>query len=160
MELRLPTAMVSQIDAIRLRRELSSLEDFFVAAKARAAGTSVTPPRLTRLLDQLARDNQCNLLDEKQRQELAARLDQIIKNAPLLHISFAVDPPPKVLEQILQWLRANIHPQVLLQVGLQPSIAAGCILRTPNKIFDMSLRAGLKKQEPYLAKLIAGAGNG
>ena len=120
----------------------------------------MTPPRLTRLLEALAKENKCNLLDQPQRRKLTQQLNQILKQAPLLHISFASDPAPRVLERILVWLRANIHSQTLLQVGLQPTIAAGCTLRTPNKVFDMSLRSQLNGQEPYLVKLIAGAAHG
>jgi F0F1-type ATP synthase delta subunit len=160
VELKLPTGVVSQVDTARLIRELNSLEDFFTAANARHAGTPMTPPRLTRMLDALAKDNNCNLLDQAQRQKLVGQLDQVLKTAPLLQVSFATEPPPRILEQILVWLRSNIHPQTLLQVGLQPTIAAGCMLRTPNKVFDMSLRSHLREQESYLVKLIAGAVHG
>jgi F0F1-type ATP synthase delta subunit len=160
VELKLPIGVVSQVDIARLIRELNSLEDFFTSAKTRQAGTPMTPPRLTRMLDALAHDNKCNLLDGTQRQKLTESLDQVLKQSPLLHISFASDPSPRALEIILAWLRTNIHQQTLLQVGLQPTIAAGCMLRTPNKVFDMSLRSHLNSQEPYLAKLIAGAAHG
>ncbi len=157
MELKLPSSVISQVDVARLLRELSSLDDFFVAAKARKGGTPIQPPRLTRVLDQLARDNRYNLLDEQQRQKLAAELNLVLGKAPLLHISFAAEPPPRALERILLWLRENVHPQVLLQIGLQPTIAAGCVLRTPNQWFDMSMRSHLKQQKPYLVQLIQGA---
>ena len=160
MELNLPTGVISQVDVARLIRELNALEDFFTAADTRKSGTPMTPPSLTRMLSTIAHENKCNLLDKQQRQQLSAKLNQILKNAPLLHISFASDPPPKFLERILVWMRTNIHPQTLLQVGLQPTIAAGCVLRTPNKVFDMSLRTYLKEQEPYLTRLIAGANHG
>jgi F0F1-type ATP synthase delta subunit len=29
---------------------------------------------------------------------------------------------------------------VLVQIGLQPNLGAGCVVRTTNKYFDMSLR--------------------
>jgi F0F1-type ATP synthase delta subunit len=157
MELRLPLSVVSQVDVARLIRELNGLEDFFAGAALRRSGSPLPPPRLTRLLDQVAADNKCNLLDAAQRKNLQTALNQILGVAPLLHISFAAEPSPKALERILVWFRSNIHPQALLQVGLQPTIAAGCVLRTPNKLFDMSMRSYLKKQEPYLAQLIAGA---
>lgn len=160
MELKLPLSVVSQIDIARLLRELNSLEDFFVSTKNRPSGTSIQPPKLSRLLDQLARDNGYNLLEEAHRQKLQAVLNQLLGRAPLLHISFAAEASPKVVEGVLGWLRSNIHPQALLQVGLQPTIAAGCVLRTPNKLFDMSLRTNLKNQEPYLVQLIAGAARG
>ena len=157
MELKLPLSVISQVDVARLLRELNSLDDFFVGAKVRQGGTPIQPPRLTRRLEQLAAANNVNLLDEKQRQDLQPKLDAVLAKAPRLHISFATEPAPAALDKILDWLRQNIHPQCLLQVGLQPTIAAGCVLRTPNKVFDMSLRSFLKQQEPYLVKLIAGA---
>jgi len=160
MELKLPIVVVSRVDVARLVRELNGLEDFFTSANIRQAGTPMTPPRLTRMLEALTRANQINLLESDQRKLLITQLDQLVKAAPMLHISFASEPSPRFLTDILNWLRSNIHPQTLLQVGLQPTIAAGCILRTPNKIFDMSLRTYLNQQEPYLVKLIAGANHG
>lgn len=158
--LRLPNAVVGEIEIARLRRELNGLNDFFVSSRSRAGGTAVQPPKLSRLLDQLAKDNQVNLLEEADRAKLLGALDQIQQQAPRLQISFATEPQPKSLEPILGWLRQNIHPHALVQVGLQPAIAAGCIVRTPNKVFDLSLRSSLKEQEPYLVRLIVGAVNG
>ena len=158
MALKLSLNLIGRPDLNRLVRELNKIDDFFVASAARKSGTaSGTPPRITRLLDQLARDNRINLLEAGQRKSLEAEIKKLLAEAPLFNISFAAEPSPKAMEEILAWFRTNIHPQSLLQVGLAPSIAAGCILRTPNKLFDMSLSSYLEKQEPYLAKLIDGA---
>jgi F0F1-type ATP synthase delta subunit len=154
MAVKLSTNIVSQVDVARIQRELKNLDDFFTASKTRAAGTPMQLPRLTRLLDQLARDNNYNLLEESHRKTMFQELDQIIGRAPVLHISFAAEPSTQALEKILIWFRSNIHQQALLQVGLQPTIAAGCVLRTNNKVFDMSLRENLKKQQPYLVQLL------
>jgi F0F1-type ATP synthase delta subunit len=158
--LKLPLNVVSQVDVMRLSRELAALEDFFVSAKARTPGTSMALPNLSHALDTLAKDNDVNLLDEKKRQALARHLEVIYDKAPNFHISFAVEASPKALERILEWMRRNIHPQTLLQVGLQPTIAAGCVLRTTNKIFDMSLRSRMSGQIDYLTQLIKGAADG
>ena len=55
-------------------------------------------------------------------------------------MSFSADPSVTFLTKLMTWLRQEIHPQVLLTVGLQPTIGAGCILRTTNRYFDFSLR--------------------
>jgi hypothetical protein len=157
VELKLPLNVISQVDVARMLREVNALNDFFVQTKARQPGTPMQMPKLTLLLEQVARENNYNLSEENDRQKLAQQLDQIIGNAPLLHISFAADPSPKALEKILVWFRSNIHPQALLQVGLQPTIAAGCVVRTSNKVFDMSLREHLNQQQKFLAQLIDGA---
>jgi hypothetical protein len=158
--LALPVNLVGSADLAGILRELNSLEDFFVASKARQPGTPMQPPRITRTLDSLARSNQYNLLEDSQRKEMANQLIQIRDRAPKVHISFASDPPPKALEKILMWFRTSVHPQLLLQVGLQPNIAAGCVIRTPNKFFDLSLRQYLENQENYLIELTKGAVNG
>lgn len=157
MELKLPISVVSPVDINRLKREIEALDDFFLSASARATGTPVKPPRVTFMLEQLARDNKHNLLDANHRSTLKAGLEAVNQTAPVLHISFAAEPSPRVTDAVLGWLRSNIHPQALLVIGLQPTIAAGLVLRTPNKIFDMSLRTHLQKQEGYLVKLIEGA---
>ncbi|HET9721721.1 MAG TPA: hypothetical protein VFP32_01690 [Candidatus Saccharimonadales bacterium] len=159
-QLKLPSVVVGQTEVARLERELNELDDFFVDAKGRQTGTSFKPPKLSRLLDELSQENDVNLLNESERSKLIKDINELLSRAPRLHISFASEPSPKALERVLTWLRDNIHPQILLQVGLQPTIAAGCVLRTPNKVFDMSLRASLQKEVPYLTKLIAGAVDG
>lgn len=160
-ELKLPLNVVGRSDITRMLRELDKLDDFFVAAASRGTDSpSSPPPRITRVLDQLARDNRINLLEAHQRKQFAVQLKDILSKAPALNISFAAEPSPTALEKVLSWFRQNIHPQTLLQIGLQPSIAAGCVLRTPNQIFDMSISRRLQTQEPYLAKLIDGAVSG
>ncbi len=155
--LSLPTSLINQIDLARVLRELNELNDFFAQAKIRNSGISMQMPKLSRILDQLARDNKINLLDEADRTRLNTGLLSINKTAPRMHLSFATEPSFKALEKLIIWLRQNIHQHSLVQVGLQPAIAGGCVLRTTNKVFDMSMRRGLKKQESYLTKLIKGA---
>lgn len=159
--LKLSYTVVSQTDITRLRRELNSMNDFFASTKTRTSGTTTMKlPRLTRTLSQLAQENGVNLIDETGRNQLDAALHEVYEKAPSLHISFASEPSPKAVQSIIHWLRTNIHPQALVQIGLQPSIAAGCYLRTPNKVFDLSLRTAIKQAEPYLVKLISGAVDG
>lgn len=160
MELKLPPSVISQVEINRILRELDALDNFFLNANTRKAGSPLTPPRITYQLQQLARENKLNLLEENTRGELASLLNNILKVAPRLHVSFAAEPSPRATDAVLGWLRSNIHPQTLLTIGLQPTIAAGCVLRTPNKVFDMSLRSYLKGQEGYMVKLIQGAISG
>jgi F0F1-type ATP synthase delta subunit len=157
MDFKLPLNMVSQVDVARMLREINALNDFFIQSKIREAGSPMQLPKTSRLLEQIATDNQLNMLEENDRAKLASSLDQILGKAPTIHISFASEPTPKVVEKILVWFRANIHPQALLQVGLQPNIAAGCVVRTHNKVFDMSLKDYLGQQQKYLIQLIDAA---
>ncbi|HZP55818.1 MAG TPA: hypothetical protein VFB03_03560 [Candidatus Saccharimonadales bacterium] len=157
---KLPTSIVGKSDINRILRELDGLDDFFMSAAARKSGESIKAPRTTYMLDQLARDNGYNLMQTDQRTAIKTKLIEISRTAPSLHISFAVEPTPRIIDVILSWMRGNIHPQLMLQIGLQPTIAAGCVLRSPNKIFDLSLRTYLENQENYMVELIQGAVGG
>ncbi len=150
----LPVSIVSPTDIARLVREIESVDSFFRDQQIRNAGASVTMPRLSKLMDQLAADNQKNLLQDKDRSELLALLQNLHTSAPVMHISFSVDPPGAYVQKIVEWLRNNIHGYVLVTVGLQPNIGAGCIVRTTNKLFDFSLREFFaEKRDFFIEKM-------
>ena len=149
----LPAQLSGKTDINRLLRELEMLEEALIAQQSK----KTPPPKVTSLLNQTALANGYKLLEQTHRKHITDQLTKIRDHAPLLHISFAAEPSPKVTETLLSWLRSNVHRYALLQIGLQPAIAAGCVLRTPNKIFDMSLGATLQKQTPYLLELLKGA---
>lgn len=157
MELKLPTSIISFDDLKRLERDLETRDALFIAA---SAGGAQIPTTVEQPLIDLANLNNINLMDRAACQQLRSVINAQISKLPQLHISFAVEPSSSVVETILIWLRANIQPSILLKIGLQPSIAAGCILRGPNKVFDMSLRSYVKQQDRYLLDLIKGAAGG
>jgi len=149
----LPPQLSGKTDINRLLRELEMLDEVLIVQQSQ----KISLPKVTSLLNQTAMANGYKLLEQTHRQHITEQLTKIRDHAPLLHISFATEPSPKVTETLLGWLRTNVHRYALLQIGLEPAIAAGCVLRTPNKIFDMSLGASLQKQTPYLLKLLKGA---
>ena len=138
--IQLPVSIVSPTDVARLTREIEQLDGFFRSQEIRQAGQQNALPRLSKLMDQLVADNQMNLLVEADRKLLMQVLVKLHETAPIMHISFSVDPPGPYVQKIVTWLRKNIHPFVLVTVGLQPNIGAGCVVRTTNKMFDFSLR--------------------
>ncbi|HSW36786.1 MAG TPA: hypothetical protein VLG37_00250 [Candidatus Saccharimonadales bacterium] len=154
-KLKLPALMTSPSDVGRVRREIESLDDYLTQASLRKPGTNLAQlPKTSRLLSELAELNGLNLLQAEGRQQLVAFLDSLSKTAPILHFSFATDPSAAFLNKIVIWLRQNIHPLILVRVGLQPNIAAGCGLRTANHYYDFSLRERFTKQRPLLLKAL------
>lgn len=154
-QLRLPILVFGMVEVRRLKRELEALDEFMRQAALRDRGTQPALPRLSRLLDALAADNNRNLLLANEREVLRQYLETVEKTAPTVHISFASDPSSSFTAQLVGWLRNNIHPDAMLQVGLQPTIAAGCVVRTPNKVFDLSLRQRLSQQSSLLLEALA-----
>jgi len=151
----LPVLVFGMVEVRRLRRELESLEDFIHGSALRSPGTQPALPRLSRLLDALATDNHCNLLQHDDRRQLADFLHAVETQAPSIHMSFASDPSSSFLAKVVSWLRTNIHPALLLQIGLQPTLAAGCVVRTTNKQFDFSLRDAFTEHKGLLLQALA-----
>ena len=153
--LNVPALITSPTDVARLHREISALHEYMQQQKIRPAGQpNSTPPKPSLLLDELASSNKLNLLDGATREHLIDFLDDLRKHAPVIHISFATDPSQAFLQKIVVWLRQNIHTSLLLQIGMQPTIAAGCTVRTTNKYFDLSLRRSFAKHGSDLIKAL------
>lgn len=148
--LELPTIIFGPVEVHRLQREIEALQEYLQAAAIREPGKQAPLPRASRMLEALAGDNKLNLLHAADQKRLITFLQKVEEKAPVIHISFAADPSAAFTAKIVSWLRANIHPYALLQLGLQPTIAAGCIVRTANKTFDFSLRKRFDQQRPLL----------
>lgn len=155
-ELLIPTRLVGPVDLSRIIRELETLDDMLHQAGLRTGGGAVQLPKTTRMLEDLAAVNQLSLLDAAHRTSLIALLQQFQTSAPTVHMSLTVEPSGAFIEKMITWLRQNIKPNLLLDIGLQPTITAGCVLRTPNKVFDMSLRHNLTEKSPILLQKIGG----
>lgn len=153
----LPVIIFGPAEVARLLRELESVDEYLTQEAIRSTDKRVPDlPRLSRMLEQLAAENGLDLHAPDARQALSRFLQKVLEKAPSLHISFATDPSAAFTARIVAWLRGNIHPYALLQLGLQPSIAAGCIVRTNNKTFDLSLRHRFAEQHELLLKAIEG----
>ncbi len=142
------------VELRRLQRELETLDDYIRQVSLREAGKQPSLPRTSRLLEAAAAENHLNLLKTRDREQLAAFLTWVLQSAPQLHMSFAVDPSAAFTAKIVAWLRGNIHPQALVHLGLQPTIAAGCVLRTTNKTFDFSLRERFTAKRQLLVQAL------
>lgn len=154
--LELPMLVFGPVEVRRLERELEGLDEYIQQSAIREPGKQAALPKTSRLLDALANDNNLNLLVEADRLKLQTFLKNVEAKAPVLHISFATDPSSAFTAKIVAWMRTNIHPYALLHLGLQPSIAAGCIVRTNNKSFDFSLRNRFHEQRQLLLDAING----
>ncbi len=151
--LTIPVSLVSQVDAGRLFREVEALDDNF---RQREHHSHTSPHQPSAILAQLLTDNQLTLDDVQERERLKQFLTELRRDAPVVHMSFAAEPGADFVSKIITWLRAEIHPLALLDIGLQPSIAAGCIIRTNSKYFDCSMRQHLVNNRPKLVNLIQG----
>ena len=154
MDLRLPTAIASRQDVTRAHRELRTFTDLVMQSIMRH-DNPVKYPAISGNLRALAVENQIDLRNEEACNDLLKRLEYVKLNAPNVHISFPTDPSQEVLQKLVTWLRKEIEPNIVIQVGLQPTIAAGIVLQTPNHQFDFSLRQHLYKNRGMLKEAIS-----
>lgn len=148
-ELVLSWSIVTRADIAKCLRELAKVEDFFHQASIRGSDAKDVP-KLSLKLSALATDNKLNLLHAEDRAKLKAFLSKLKAHAPVVHMSFPSEASSDFTTKLLQWFRTNAHPYTVLHIGLQPELAAGCTLRTTNKMFDLSLRKRFEKSKEKL----------
>lgn len=149
-ELQLPMSIVGYSDVGHLLIEAENVDNFLRQAAIRETGTPMQLPRTSKLFQELIDINKLNLLEEADRTMLLNLLKAIRAKAPVIHMSFNNDPSPIFLQRLITWMRQQLHPFVLLQIGLNPSIGAGCMMRTTNRHFDFSLRHRFTEQRELL----------
>jgi len=150
----LPPTVVSRLDVSRLVSEFEQVDNELTAASIRAkSGAPVQPqPVLSEQLTDFLTRNKFKLETGQERSELIIQLRQLKDSVPVIHMTFAVSADRESLQQLAQWLRASVHPQAVIAVGLQPALVAGVYLRTPNHVHDLSLRAMLDSSHDVLVK--------
>lgn len=146
----LPVSIATKADVGRIEREVSAVNEFLEQALIRQPGSAVTLPKMTKLMEELVTSNKLNLLVPADRKQLIDFLVSARDKAPELHMSFSAEPSALFMQKLTTYIRQNIHPQALIQVGLQPTIGAGFMLRTTNKYYDFSLRSALKSKKDIL----------
>jgi hypothetical protein len=137
----LPLAITGEGDAMRVRRELAALDDYINQAALRKPGTPLKHlPKASPSLSEFSELNRLNLLDQSDRSKMLDFFSELVERGPRVHISFASEPSSLFMSKITAWFRSSVHPLVLITVGLEPSVAAGCTVRTDNHFHDFSLR--------------------
>jgi F0F1-type ATP synthase delta subunit len=140
----LPAALITRADLARLMREVEALDNDLEVQKVRNHASGKTAeyhlPTMSRSLHDFLEQNQLNIADDKVRVHLRETLKATKDHAPIMHMTFAVEAEPDFLQQLVAWLRQEIHPQALLSVGLQPALVGGVYVRTPNHVHDFSIR--------------------
>ena len=154
VELNLPTAISTRHDLAHVYRELRNFYDMMIQSVMRHENPVKYPP-ISDSLRQLAIANQLDLRDERTCEQLIEKLGQLKSNAPSIHISFPVEPSREALDKLIGWLRTEVDKSIVISVGLQPSIAVGIVVRTPNRQFDFSLRKHLENSREKLKEAIS-----
>lgn len=153
-EFTLTPDIVSRPDFLRLINELEQVDNELVAVAVRekTGAHDVKQPVVSDTLGQFLEQNQLDISDSQERTMLIRQLRKLKDDLPVIHMTFATVADRESLREIVSWLRSSIHPQVLVSIGLQPSLVAGVYMRTTNQVHDLSLRKALSDNRGTLTK--------
>lgn len=154
-ELLLPISVTGRVQLSRLVRELEEIENDIEAQKARDRKVAQKIPAMSQGLADCVELNKVDILKGAARMDLKRRLVRTKEKAPTIHFTFAVEADPRSLQQLVTYIRKEIHPQALISVGMQPGLVGGAFVRTPNHIHDFSLRALLKGKRNVITDALA-----
>jgi len=153
VELKLPPSLTTKQDLTRVHRELQVFNDLSLQSVMRH-DKPVKYPAISDSLREVAVLNQIDLRQENACKKLLDGLEVLKEKAIIIRISFSSDPPEEILQKIVIWFRKEIDQHIVIQVGLQPTIAAGIVLSTPNHQYDFSLRQHLYKNRNKLIEAL------
>lgn len=153
-QLTLPPSVVSRSDVSRLIREVEQLINQFVASdvKVRVGEKVESAYRTSNQLRELVDMNKLNLDNSTAREGLLFLLRGLKKHAPIVNITLASQVDNNDLEKLIKWFRSEIHKQTILVIGLQPNLIGGMYIRTPNHVYDYSLRTQLEGHRDDIVK--------
>lgn len=151
----------------RLPQELATVPDLFMAYRELRAAVEAADqvnlttgrPLLTQVdmsasLAEFFRVNELDIGDGRHRAVALAALEDLRNSATTISVSFASQPSLGAVRVISKWFRDNVSPTAVLQVGVSPSIVAGCIVRTQNRVFNFTLNKQFEDAKPALAEKI------
>ncbi len=150
----LPIAVVSKADISRLVREFEAVDNALTTASVRkkAGAQPVATPAMSPQLAAFLEENSLDLENSNARSNYVKQLRLLKEKVNVMNMTFAVVADPESLQKLTAWVRESVHPQTVIEPHLQPALVAGVYLRTPNHVFDLSVRNALKSKRGELEK--------
>ena len=150
----LPPSLIGRTDMARLVREVETVDNDFEVQKVRdhKKPGEYSVPTMSRALSDFLQLNKIDISDSQARMKLKDELRVMKDKSPMIRMVFAAEPEPEFLQQLVAWIRQEMHPGALLTVGLQPSLIGGVYMRTPNHVHDFSVRTLLADKRNVLTE--------
>ncbi|HEX5456541.1 MAG TPA: F0F1 ATP synthase subunit delta [Candidatus Saccharimonadales bacterium] len=102
---------------------------------------STDKPELSPAASMLLHDwGQNGSLDRKSLDELIAALENMEDTAPKATITLAAPPAAGLKKMLVNWLREEIAPDILVTFDFNSTLLGGMVLRCGSRMFDWSFR--------------------
>jgi len=150
---KLPLSVSQPVDLKRLIHELNQLSEDLHQEGIRKPSQKPEIKISAKMADVL-KINNIDITTKEHRDNLLKIFNRLSERDQVVNVSFASEASPEFIEKIVEWFRKEIDPYCFIVVGINPAISVGCVARTKNKIFDMSLRSGLNSTRELLSSRI------
>ena len=131
MNFNVPDSLMTYKD---IKRALQSLNNADVVTDKDQAYSQLAPEAQA-LVDANKKSWQESELDD-----FKNLVESFVKQAPVFDVILPTYPHDSFLKEVVSWFRREIHANSLLDVSVRRSIGGGLVLRSKNRLFDMSLR--------------------
>lgn len=145
MSYKLPPSIYNRTQLRQLQRQLEQLKP------TRLAKTAAVSDSLQDLLD----SNRLGSLSVTNLEPLRKFIADILQTAPQLSITLASLPNPEERAELINWLRNQFSPILLVHFIQSDDVLGGCIVRTNWNVYDLSLRQALDSHQNLLAQAVA-----
>jgi F0F1-type ATP synthase delta subunit len=150
---KLPLSVSQPVDLNRLIHELTQLNEDINQKTIRNPNIKQDINISAKMTDVLKANN-IDITAKEHRDSLLNVFNRLNERDRVINISFASEASPEFIAKITEWFRNEIDPYCFIVVGINPTIGVGCIARTTNRVFDMSLKGGLSGTRKLLTSRI------
>lgn len=156
MSLNLPSSIATKSDVVAVLRNVDEVLDKYVENNIREQeGVDFKDrPDVASNLALLVSENKLDVSVETLN-SLKTWLEHLKDHAPVVRFTFANDPTTDFLARLVTWLRQESGHFVLVRYGVQPTIAAGCLMYTPARRYDFTLRRHLLASDKVFGEVLS-----
>ena len=97
---------------------------------------------------------QVELTDIDQVETAIKVIQEWLKTAPIVHLTFSTPPSSVIQSKIIDCLHKEIDASVLADFRVDNQVAAGFLLRTKNRMFDFSANGLLWQHRGQIGELV------
>jgi len=162
-ELSLPPDVYSpevlSIVMMELRDHILQATQAATKARVTNATTTAERPHLSAQLRAVLATAGVKEDDLARLQTLSTQLEDLRKQAPVVHLLLTALPNRPQKHQFVQWFREHIHPHLLLTFATRSDIGGGVIVQAGSHVYDFSFREQLIHNKKRIGELFAEKAN-
>ena len=92
--------------------------------------------------------------DDAAIEQLRVQLERMATAAPVVTLVLAGAATSRLKQELVAWLRQNVHAGLLVNFRVNPDIAGGVVIRSTNHLYDCSFRRLLLAESHAFTKVL------